>query len=274
MGASLDRRDHRYQVRLSATLIARHGETALVTGDVSYRGVFLRTDDPPARRRLVRVRLELPPEPGEVTAGMPLAVDGMVANVIPPGDPGGRAPGAGIEFYGLNGQVRARWERFIRQLQSHPETMDQPMLATKPGFSDPVRRRHPRHPVVLHVVLEAAGADRLRGEPEGGGAFVRDISKGGMFIRTDEPLPVGAGLVVRFVSPLSDATFRVECVVRRRVFGTEAGLGVEYLGMTPEAWSRLVEFLQPVARLGGPAWDAGEATHVQLMRRSSVPVAP
>jgi hypothetical protein len=70
-----------------------------------------------------------------------------------------------------------------------------------------------------------------------------------MFIRTDVALCVGAGLVVNLFYPTSREGFHIVCVVRRRVFGTNAGLEVEFLEMAPATWPALAAFLEPLVIL-------------------------
>jgi Tfp pilus assembly protein PilZ len=248
MGTALDRRDQRYQFRIVAVLLGRTRDTPLLTGDVSYRGVFLRTDTPPAKQQLVRMRLSLPADLGPT--GTELVVAGMVANVIEPNDPEGRAPGAGVEFYGMDGELRERWERFVRFIaQHHPGSAAEPVTVAPPGVVDAVQRRHARHAAELPVLLESGRGEPV--SPDGGdeAPVTQDISKGGMFIRTTLPLSVGGGVLVKLVVVASQATFAVECVVRRRVFGSQAGVGVEFLEMTDERWRALKEFVRPFASL-------------------------
>ena len=59
MGAE-QRRDERYAVHIPATLTRGHEAVALLTEDVSFRGLFLRTDSPPTLRQLVRIEIREP----------------------------------------------------------------------------------------------------------------------------------------------------------------------------------------------------------------------
>lgn len=88
------------------------------------------------------------------------------------------------------------------------------------------RRRHAR--VALHIPVEIEwGSETLNAE-------VQDISLGGMFIATPNPLWVGA----RFASRLRAADpLDLDCVVRRVVPGS--GMGVEFERVSPELRARL-----------------------------------
>ncbi len=70
--------------------------------DASFRGLFIRTDQPPPERQLVKLLVELPTRDLEAHAV-------VVRLVI---DPVGRA-GVGLRFFALNGQDRIDWESFI-----------------------------------------------------------------------------------------------------------------------------------------------------------------
>lgn len=70
--------------------------------DASYRGLFVRMDNPPPERQLVKLLIELPEKDIEVHA--------VVVRIVT--DAVGRA-GVGLRFFALNGQDRADWEGFI-----------------------------------------------------------------------------------------------------------------------------------------------------------------
>jgi len=65
-----------------AVLLRGGREVSLLTGDVSFRGLFLRTDDPPPLRQLLQVKLKLPPENDELVA------HAMAVFVVPVGAAG------------------------------------------------------------------------------------------------------------------------------------------------------------------------------------------
>jgi len=243
MGSALDRRDRRYDFHTPGVILARKGEIPVVTGDVSFRGAFLQTETPPQLRQLVRVRLAFP-EGFEPSAGHELVATGMVAHVVQTGDARGRSPGAGIEFYGLDGELRARWERFIQFVQTAHDAKPEAKGPRDKGPS-PDKPRTKRPGATLDVQLLPGFTVEA---PSGGSASTaQDISQGRMFIRTDVPYSVGSGLVVNLIDSISRVAFPIDCVVRRREFGSKAGLEVEFLEMALATWLALVEFLKPVA---------------------------
>lgn len=104
------RRDRRHPFRIRVVLSGRPKDLVTQTEDVSFNGIFLRTDTPLPERHLVRLQLTLPPGDDQ------LVVTGMVARCIRSW--GGRPPGAGIQFYGLAQQDRERWGQFIQHVAS------------------------------------------------------------------------------------------------------------------------------------------------------------
>ena len=104
--------NHRRDARIDACIPVAviRGRTSLdrETADVSFRGLFVKTSDPPALRSLVRLRVTLP--------GRTLDTHAMAVHVVDGGD--GREAGVGLQFWGLSGDDRRAWETFIRDLVS------------------------------------------------------------------------------------------------------------------------------------------------------------
>lgn len=73
--------------------------------DASYRGLFIRMDEPPPERQLVKLLIELPMRDLEAHA--------VVVRVVV--DAVGRT-GVGLRFFALNGQDRVDWESFIASI--------------------------------------------------------------------------------------------------------------------------------------------------------------
>lgn len=96
------RRDARARISLPIHVIRRGGVEPVEMLDASYRGLFVRTDDPPPERQLVKLLVELPERDLEVHA--------VVVRIVT--DHVGRS-GVGLRFFALNGQDRADWEGFI-----------------------------------------------------------------------------------------------------------------------------------------------------------------
>jgi hypothetical protein len=231
-----ERRDTRYRVRVPVTIVARSGDVLALTDDISFRGAFLRLDRLPPKMQLLQMRFALPP------SDAPLVLHGMGVHLVQPGAGDGRPPGVGVEFYGLDGEPRRTWETFVRYIRdTFPESEREPVVRAPAGAVAVVNRRHARHAAELRVEIEPR--DALL-------SFVTEnISRGGMFIRTDLALGEGTTVRVHLVHPETQVTFGLECVVRRRVFGTDAGLGVEFANMTDRTRADLARFVSSVVTL-------------------------
>lgn len=96
-------------------------------------------------------------------------------------------------------------------------------------MSSAERRRHPRLPVCVPVEIDW-GSETLRAE-------VSDVSLGGMFLQTEDPLWVNARFAARI---RARQTIPVDCIVRRVVPGR--GMGVEFEGIN-EGTRRLLQAL-------------------------------
>src|SRR5437879_9263497 len=105
------RREPRYKVHIYCTLVRGKEESRLITEDVSTRGLFLRTTNPPKLRQLVKIVLQLPQQREEVT------FHGMATHVEPAESANGKVPGVGIQLYVADERQRSRWERFVRDVR-------------------------------------------------------------------------------------------------------------------------------------------------------------
>jgi Tfp pilus assembly protein PilZ len=211
VGRAEQRRDKRYRYQMLAVLVRGGREVSLLTGDVSYRGFFIRTDDPPPLRQLLQVKLKLPPENDE------LVVHAMAVFVVPPGA-AEKTPGVGLQFYAVSAEVRQRWERFVQWVaKTYPDSLDTP---TKPM---------PAAPDAVHRALTV----RTQSIGDLHHLVTTDVSRGGMFLRTGLDVAIGSELRLFVAHPQTGLTFAVDTVVRRRVESPpeRAGLGVEFVGL-------------------------------------------
>lgn len=185
------RREPRFPCRLPLTLRVGGAVQETISEDVSYRGVFAITDDPPDLRQLVSVTVRLPGRDA------PMTTHAMAVFALERGNKLGRPPGAGLQFYAASREFKTAWESFIddiRRRQSPPAPASQP-------------RRFVRYRLTLAVKPESI--DELVT------LYTRDVSRGGMFLVTREPLEIGRRLAVEVVHPISGRVFRLDCVVRR-----------------------------------------------------------
>jgi len=104
------RREARIEARIPVTIIKGRKTLALETSDVSFKGIFLMTQEPPALRSLVRLRVALPAG----STRREIEVHAMAIHVIAPRDD--HQGGVGLQFWGLAGPDRQAWDDFIRTL--------------------------------------------------------------------------------------------------------------------------------------------------------------
>ncbi len=103
------RREARVDARIKVTVVRGRRMIALETSDVSFKGLFLRTNDPPPLRSLMRLRVALPLREIEAHA--------MAVHITTSDDPlEGRMAGVGVQFWGLAGPDRTAWDDFVREL--------------------------------------------------------------------------------------------------------------------------------------------------------------
>lgn len=103
------------------------------------------------------------------------------------------------------------------------------------------RRVEPRADVELEV--------HYRTTQEFTAAYIRDISGGGIFIRTQQPLPLNHEVQIRFTLPGTPRAFAVRGLVvwtnpypSRSSF--PSGMGVKFLNLDPEAGKLIAGFVK------------------------------
>lgn len=229
-------RDVRVPIRLPVALKDRRAEWPLLTEDISRRGLFLRTDCPKPLRQLVQLRVTLLPAEDELDllAVVVHSLGHAQAQLR------GGAPGMGMQFYGLTGAVRDRWERYVRKLEElhRAQAPGLPWMRPAATPADPVRRQHQRYPAKFTV--------RLRDVNKLYEFLSRDISVGGVFLLAEEPLPVGDELVLLIVHPTTGEEFSVHGEVVRSVEEPPelAGMGVRFTNIDEDCVDRFRGFIE------------------------------
>jgi uncharacterized protein (TIGR02266 family) len=118
----------------------------------------------------------------------------------------------------------------------------------------PAKRRHPRIPVTLPVRISTIDpeVDPRTGRPyfRASREYCANLSRGGLFIRTREPVAPGRRVLVELHFPDGRPLEAVGRVAwSKRVLSlagesTEDGVGVEILGAPPEQLAALESFLE------------------------------
>lgn len=108
------------------------------------------------------------------------------------------------------------------------------------------RRRHERFDTSISVDYSSGDTFLF--------SYIQNISEMGIFIRSDEPLPIGTVLELRFApdgqEPMELAG-EVTWVNPYRPFGENLnpGMGVRFDGLSPDLRERIVELVRTVAYL-------------------------
>ncbi len=109
------------------------------------------------------------------------------------------------------------------------------------------RREHERFPTELSVDVKT-GENFLF-------AYITNISEMGIFVRSDDPLPIGTEVSLSFTGPDGARNVKVDGTVvwinpvRPTGDNPNPGMGVRFAGLTPELRERLVEIVRAVAYL-------------------------
>ena len=126
-------------------------------------------------------------------------------------------------------------ERFVSELKE--EARRRPFAAPAAPDPEPGRRRHGRH--VATFKIRPRSLARLHE------MYTRDISRGGMFIVTDQLIPVGESIKVDVVHPDTHERFILVCVVRRAMRDPgRTGLGVEFVDMDEDRRVLFQQFIE------------------------------
>jgi hypothetical protein len=219
------RRHTRYRLQLPAVVAFGVKRYSLQTEDVGAAGVFVRMDDPPALRELVRVAIDLPD-------GTSFATGATVVWRIAPGEASPRTPGAGLQFCALGADARELWQAFVGDVRAAARQVALPPCP--PETPEPIRRRYPRYPASFEV--------RPRDSENLVNFFTRDISAGGMFLATTLDVPLETQLDLDLVHPDSGAVFALSAIVRRGE--PPDGLGLEFIGLDAGLRQALWQFIQ------------------------------
>jgi hypothetical protein len=131
------RREARVDVRVPVTVYRGKRPLELETSDVSFKGLFVCTSDPPPLRSLVKLRVAL--------VGREFEAHAMAVHVVLPkhderhdeGTGAPHQPGVGLQFWGLSGSDRAAWDEFVRGLVHARRGPVRRPTDSQPALSEP-----------------------------------------------------------------------------------------------------------------------------------------
>jgi len=221
MSTQANRRDRRYPYPLPVKLTWRRLSEHTTAKDVSFNGVFLPTSMEIELRQLVRLDMDLPWD--EVFVSM----HAMVVHVARSASAEDHAHGIGVQFFGLGQTEKDAWERFVERVREGVAELD------AEGWTVHLRRPQPKPERRQFGRFAALFEVRTTNLGELVTMYTRDVSKGGMFLKTDISLGVGDLLHLTIHHPDTDESFNLRGLVRRQVNEADMqGVGVEFLGMS------------------------------------------
>ena len=113
-------------------------------------------------------------------------------------------------------------------------------MAKSSGKGPPVERRKCRHVgLVTEVRCKRDGTEKI--------LQTRDISEGGIFVSTHEPLSPGSEVSIRLLLSGTGTSVEVEGRVGYNV--PELGMGIEFTSMGREAQKNIHEFVQHSSKM-------------------------
>jgi len=239
-----ERRKHR---RIDCSLVVqlkdRRGTSELMTSDISRHGVFVLTDSPKNERELVQLTFQL-------GAFGSVEVIGKVARRVLPAEADEKhPPGMGVEFFALSAEDKNRWDDFVLKLQEGAAEAPPDGEAKAP----PIRRRHPRH--IGCFLVQLRDKQRMRE------FYTRDISTGGMFLRTPSPGQVSEDVRLVLVHPETKEEFPLAGRVVREVSEgplEERGVGIAFEELDEERETALLAFIETGLNYLNAPEDAGD----------------
>lgn len=231
------RRDQRYPYPLPVKLTWRRQTEHTTAKDVSFNGMFLPTSRDFALRQLVKLDTTLPWQ------DLLLSMHGMVVHLARSESAEVYSHGVGVQFFGMGKDDREAWERFVEQVRQGVAALDDEGWLARVRMPEipPEKRQFGRFVALLEVRADTLGQLVTM--------YTRDVSKGGMFLRTEATFAIGDLLHLSIVHPDTDEIFKLRGLVRRCVqdHGVQ-GVGVEFIGMTDgkreEFWRFVSDYLE------------------------------
>lgn len=223
------RRDKRYAMQVPVSLRLGKRTKELLTENVSYRGVFVRSDTPVPLRTLLRLNLFL--EPLNVEIG----VHATSVYVVSTAFAGRRVPGIGAQFFALDGPTRRLWERFVDHVRENVEPSSGRALEATPfppGAEDVYA-----HDYSAELLLRCTRADLEH-------LVHCSFPTRRLFVRTDLDLAVGSEICLEIVHPDTDELYPLSCAVEGVVRdGVDRGAQLTFVDLDAPIEAEFAEFM-------------------------------
>ncbi len=247
------RKFSRHTCSIPVLLKTKTESVQLLTKNVSRHGAFLITDDLKPERQLLQLIFALPEKKS-------VEVMVMVARRTRDGLPEEKRTGMGVDFFAMSKEDKNRWDAFVFELQNPPAPPENPIPTSV--AEAPIRRRHQRF--VNCFLVRMRDKDRLRK------FYTKDISTGGMFLKTPMLPDLHSTVELILIHPETDHEFRLMGIVVRLLDGPtpqERGIGIQFHQLSPVLHAALVEFIESgVNYLENP--DEKRAERLRLFRKA------
>ena len=225
------RKSPRFNAELSVEVRSRRGTQFYLTKNVSLEGCYIDTEHTLEPDHVFQVLLYPPGDDYGIT------FVAHVRNVTTPEEAldVGRPAGMGLEIFAIDRDEKARWVDLLTNLAEIHEQQHGPAEAAcrtsdfERVASD--RRMHVRHAIRMEVeVRDMRSLYRL---------FSKNMSVGGIYLESDEKLPVGTPVDVFLTHPLTKAKTAVPGKVART---DDNGMGIEFRGLTEKERRAFLRF--------------------------------
>ncbi len=233
-----NRRHRRLPINLPVTLISARRELLLDTEDISFSGIYVRTDTPAPLRQLVKFRFMTP----DTHQDLNMLAMCVYTVSVEQAERFNRAPGMALNLYGLDKDTRDVWTAFVaRTLEAYDAAALNDLLRHMPvvsGHVEPLRRRFPR--VVAEFAVRVHTVKALFE------VMTQNLSLGGAFLNTDELLPIGAPVRLVIVHPEDGSEFEIKGRVLRAVETPKdrRGLGVRFDDLEGDSAASFHDFIE------------------------------
>jgi hypothetical protein len=214
----------RFRCAVPVTLRRKGTDLGLLTSEVSFRDAFVRTTSAPPVNSLVRLVFTLPPDDAKIT------LSAHVISVVTTVDNADHYPGFLARFVGLDGPPKTRWEALVQSLRGEDlRAADTTVVYAPMSYVDLFQAQGPAAGDLWLKPASLEDLDRIVRE---------EVPSGSILVADAKPIAPGTNVTLQLVHPVTEASFALEGVVRRR--GADAREGV-LVGLTPLTYERRVE---------------------------------
>jgi Tfp pilus assembly protein PilZ len=134
----------------------------------------------------------------------------------------------------------------IEFLPGESQTRDYLLAVARGDSAEMIARRHQRLPVELPVTWQVPGALRDNS------GVLRDIGRGGAFVRTEQMLPADTDVVLKVSPPGAEIAMPLSArVAWKGKPGGERGFGVEWRARDAGGNRRIKELVRRIESMGG-----------------------